>query len=63
MLNYIKSLFIPKVETPAMIVAREVNETSIDLLKASKELEYWHSQCQMLDQRGKRLLELTKRVN
>lgn len=55
MYSWLKSLFIPKSETPMQIVAREMNETHIDLLKAQKELEYWSSMVPMLNQRAARL--------
>lgn len=57
----LKYLFIPRPivpETPIQIVARELNETHIDLLKAQKELEYWQSQVPMLVNRNERLRRL-----
>lgn len=55
MWNWIKHLFIPKFEIPSQIVARELNETEIDLLKAQKEAEYWSSTVTMLQRRHDRL--------
>lgn len=58
MINFFKYLFVPKppvVETPQMIIARELHETQVDILKARKEQEYWHSMSLMLAQREIRL--------
>lgn len=60
MFDAIKHLFIPKIETPLQIVARELIETEIDMLKAQKELEYWSSQVPMLRLRHHRLICIRK---
>jgi hypothetical protein len=63
MLSFIKHLFVPRPvvpETPRQIVAREHNETEIDMLRAQKELEYWSSQVLMLKERHERLVRLAR---
>jgi hypothetical protein len=58
MWNWIKYLFIPRpiiLPDPELVVAEEIHETKLDLLKAAKELEYWKSQVEMLRQRYARL--------
>ena len=55
MWNWIKSLFMPRIETPQMIIARELHEAQIDKLQAEKEAEYWSSQVQMFTRRIYRL--------
>ncbi len=58
MLNFIYHLFIPRpvqLPDPDLIIAQQIHETRLDMLKAEKELEYWRSQVPMLAQRYSRL--------
>jgi hypothetical protein len=58
MWNWMKSLFMPAqiiLPDPDMIIAQQIHETRLDMLRAEKELEYWSSQVPMLNQRLQRL--------